>query len=941
MNEIQYIGEHLWVGQIGHFAVVLAFVASIMSAIAYSINAKKENYQNNWRSIGRLGYILHGISILTIVGILFYAMYNKYYEYAYVYQHVSDDLPLKYTLSAFWEGQEGSFLLWMFWHIVLGWFIIYRGTKWESPVMAIFAMAEIYLSSMILGVHFEIGDWMTKFGSNPLLLLRETMQAPVLFNNADYVSLISGTGLNPLLQNYWMTIHPPVTFLGFASTIVPFAFAIAGLWTRRYKEWLTVALPWALFSAGILGTGILMGSVWAYEALSFGGYWAWDPVENAVLVPWIILIAGLHTHLVARATGFSIKATIFFYVTAFPLIVYSTFLTRSGILGDTSAHAFTEMGLEKQLIAFFMYFFIIGLGALVYHSKNIPAKDKEESIYSREFWMFIGALVLLFSAVLIGIPTSLPVYNSMVSYFDETFVGKVIQDVVPFYNKFQLWIAVFVAILSGVSIMLRYNEKNFEKRSTYLVKHIGISMLLSVVFTGILTLWFSLYSWQFYLLAFTGFFIMFSNLDYLITVIKGNVKLATSAIAHFGFGMMLIGLLGSGLNKETISTNPFMFKDMFENEDDLRNYVQLIKGKPLFAQGYWMTYESDTLIGRNRYYDIDFRKVDEDNQELERFKLRPSSVYSNDFRTQNVFNPDTKHYLTKDIFSCIVALAPTRQDAEVAKQFEDTLVWNQHDLLIGDTLKTENDNWYVINELTYSPTHREFKPEDNDFGVEVHVTAGSYRYDNQFEMKTALGLQGALLYKYPDAKEDLGARIRLSDTFIEEIFSSEDQLDYQEIEVSTLETFEFEDMEISLTGFNKEPINRNYEPQEGDIAVSAQMMVKKDGEAFPAEPIYIIRGASPMGVKAYVPEFGVHVRFTSIDPATQKFKFQIAKDKRKESYSIPLEITENVPRSDYLILQAQIFPAINLLWFGCMFMMFGLFMAWVLRMKENNKRGNS
>ena len=154
-----------------------------------------------------------------------------------------------------------------------------------------------------------------------------------------------------------------------------------------------------------------------------------------------------------------------------------------------------------------------------------------------------------------------------------------------------------------------------------------------------------------------------------------------------------------------------------------------------------------------------------------------------------------------------------------------------------------------------------------------------------------------------------------------------------------METFDFEDMQISLTGFNKEPENRNYEPAEGDIAVSAQMTISKDGLELPAEPIYIIRGASPMGVKSYVPEFGVHIRFTSIDPSTQKFKFQIAKDKRKTNYSIPLEITENVQRSDYIILQAQIFPAINLLWFGCMFMMVGLFMAWVLRMQENNRRG--
>lgn len=933
MNEVQYVGEHLWVGQIGHFCVVLAFVASILSAVAYTINAKATDYKNTWRSIGRLGYILHGISIFTIIGILFYAMYHKFYAYAYVYQHVSDDLPLKYTLSAFWEGQEGSFLLWMFWHIILGWFIIYRGTKWESPVMAIFAMTEIFLSSMILGVHIEIGDWVTKFGSNPLLLLRETMQGAPVFNNADYVSLLSGDGLNPLLQNYWMTIHPPVTFLGFASTIVPFSFAVAGLWTRQYKEWLKPAMPWALFSAGILGTGILMGSVWAYEALSFGGYWSWDPVENAVLVPWIMLIAGLHTHLVARATGYSIKATVFFYATAFPLIVYSTFLTRSGILGDTSAHAFTEMGLEKQLIAFFVFFFAVGLGALLYHNKRIPSKPKEEAIDSREFWMFIGSLVLLFSALLIGVPTSLPVFNSIMSYFDENFVGRVIQDVVPFYNKFQIWIAVFMAILSGVAILLRYNERSFAKRVSYLMKQIGLSVILSVALMIALTFWFPLHSWQFYLLAFAGFFVITTNLHYVISVVKGNMKLASSAISHVGFGVMIVGLLGSGLNKETISTNPFLFKDMFESEEMLRNYVQLIKEKPLYAQGYLMTYQSDTLVGRNRFYDIQFQQLDENKEVVDQFTVNPSSVYSNDFQKQNVFNPDTKHYWTKDIFSCIVALAPTKQDAQAARDFEDTLVWTTHMVEIGDTLRTDGNNWYVVDEVSFSPKHQEFDASENDFGVEAVITAGNDIYGIKKQLNTALGLQGALLYKFPDGEEDLGARVRISDTFIEQIFSTEDELDYEEIELSSYGSFNFEDLKIQLTGFDREPENRNYEPADGDIAVAAIMQVIKDGKSTAAEPIYIIRGSNPLGVKAYVPEHGIHIRFTSIDPSTEKFRFQVARDKRAKTYQIPLELAEDVPRADYLILQAQIFPAISLLWLGCVMMMFGLFMAWIVRMK--------
>lgn len=932
MNEIQYIGEHLWIGKVGHFSLVLAFVASILSAIAYSANARNENYKNTWRSLGRIGYILHGIGIFTIVGLLFYAMYNKYYEYAYVFQHVSDDLPLRYTLSAFWEGQEGSFLLWMMWHIVLGWFLIYRGTKWESPVMAIFAMSEIFLTSMILGVHLEIGDWMTKFGSNPILLLRETMDIPI-FSNADYVSLIQGNGLNPLLQNYWMTIHPPITFLGFASTIVPFAFAVAGLWKGEYKEWLKPALPWALFSTGILGTGIIMGSVWAYEALSFGGYWSWDPVENAVLVPWLLLVAGLHTHLVARSTGYSIKATVFFYAVSFPLIVYSTFLTRSGILGDTSAHAFTEMGLEKQLIAFFVFFFIVGLGGLIYRSKNIPSKDKEESIYSREFWMFIGALVLLFSSVLIGVPTSFPVFNSIISIFDENYIGRVIQDPVPFYNKFQIWIAVFIGLISGLSILLRYNETKGMARRDYYLRHFGLNALLSVIFTFILTFWFSLHTWQFYLLSFSAFFIIFTNLDYLFSVLKGNLKLASSAIAHFGFGILIIGLLGSGLNKSTISTNPFLFKDMFKPED-LENYVQLIKEKPLFAKGYWITYESDTLIDKTRYYDLNFKKVDEQNEVLEEFDLRPNSVYSNDMQRVAAFNPDTKHYFSKDIFSCIVSLAPTKMDVAEARAFEDSLVWTSHNLKLQDTLHTENGNWFVIKEINYRPQHSEFEPTENDFGVEIVVDAKNETYDETFTLRTALGLQGALLFKYPAAEEDILIRVRLADDFIEQIFSTEDKLEYEDFQLSSYGSFEYEGAEIKLVGFNREPEDRNYEKEEGDIAVGAQMMVVKDGQSYNIEPIFIIRGTNRLGVKAYVPELGIHVRFVDIEPTKELFHFRVAKDLRTPDFDIPIEIAENVPRADYVILQAQIFPAINLLWLGCVLMMVGLFMAWILRMKS-------
>jgi len=354
MEELKYIGEALIYKQLGHFFLVFGFVMSLLGAVGYFFATQRRHLPEyeGWRKIGRFAFTMHGVSVFAVIGLILATMINRRFEYQYAWQHVSEDLPFKYIFSAFWEGQEGSFLLWMFWHVVLGAVLLFRAKKWEAPVLSVISMVQAFIFTMIVGIHFTET---VKMGSNPLLLLRDTMNLP-LFANADYVKLIQGNGLNPLLQNYWMTIHPPTLFLGFASTVVPFAFAIAGLWTREYKEWMKPAMPWALFSGAILGIGILMGGAWAYEALSFGGYWAWDPVENMSLVPWILLVAGIHTHLVARSTGYSIKSTLLFYTSTFIMILYSTFMTRSGILGESSVHAFTELGLETQLTAFMFFF---------------------------------------------------------------------------------------------------------------------------------------------------------------------------------------------------------------------------------------------------------------------------------------------------------------------------------------------------------------------------------------------------------------------------------------------------------------------------------------------------------------------------------------------------------------------------------------------------------
>ena len=320
---MDYTGEHLLPGLLGHFFITLSLVASLVATFAYfkTTRSKDGADASRWKTMARGAFLVEVLSVFAIFGILFYIIYNHLFEYKYAWQHSSRTLEVKYLLSCFWEGQEGSFLLWSIWHCVLGSILIRKARNWEAPVMTVVSFAQVCLATMIAGIYFF--NW--KMGTNPFVLLRNEMDAPI-FSQPNYLSLIKdGNDLNPLLQNYWMVIHPPVLFLGFASTIVPFAFAIAGLWTKKIGDWTKPALPWALFSAAVLGTGIMMGGRWAYESLNFGGYWAWDPVENASMVPWLTLIGGIHTLLIYKNTGHSLRATHFLFLITFNLVLYSLF----------------------------------------------------------------------------------------------------------------------------------------------------------------------------------------------------------------------------------------------------------------------------------------------------------------------------------------------------------------------------------------------------------------------------------------------------------------------------------------------------------------------------------------------------------------------------------------------------------------------------------------
>lgn len=944
MTDIQYVGELLIPRQIGHLGVVLAFVAAATAAIAYTIATNKRDTLDgtSWQKLGRWAFGIHSLGIVTVIACIFYVMIEKRFEYFYAHSHVNNELQFRYIFAAFWEGQEGSFLLWLFWHVVLGGVLILRGGKnWESPVLAVVSMAQTLIGSMILGLHFGIGEHLIKWGSNPILLMREVNDIP-LFADPNYIAKIAKTakGLNPLLQNAWMTIHPPTLFLGFASTTIPFAFAIAGLWTRQYTEWLRPTLRWALFSGGILGTGIAMGGMWAYEALSFNGYWAWDPVENMSLVPWLVLIAGLHTHLVARATGHSLRATFVFYALSFLLVLYSTFLTRSGILGDTSAHAFTEMGLEWQLVLLQAFFILLSVGFIGLRWSEIPNPKKDEAISSREFWLFIGSLVLLMSVVMISFTTSIPVYNKILGFFMKNppkFTAPV--DVVAHYNATQLWIGIAMGFLSAFAQFLRYKETNFEKWRIKFAKSIGIALVLSAVAT-VLSVYFwieNMGAWQYKLLLFAGFFTTIANVMFCFSFLWKNAKAAGSAIAHIGFGTMLLGIIASGVDKRWISNNRFAMEGLINFTDEQFNKnILLMKGYPMMMNGYEVEYKEDVYseFNKRRDFKLIFREKTKDlKTTVDSFEVSPYILYDKKTGKIASTNPDTRHFWNFDVFSHIAALPPTEQDPEIAHKMEDSLQYRRIEMGLGKTFVPERtlpktpQYSVTIDSFNMSPKHPKYEAEPDDIAVGIKMTIR--RGDTVLKAEPIVLARENAVFQLPATVNTLGLRIKVGADLFDRLFEKQDPTQYKEYAFAQGETVKIGDKNVTFEGIDAQPKVENVDLQPTDLAFAANLSVHTEGgQVFSAKPVYIIRGTQPMPLPDM--QNGLTFFISKIDPNSRKMYIRIGERK----LDIPVDIAEDAPRTDYLVLEATRNPSINWVWFGMGSMMFGLFWAMFFRWRE-------
>lgn len=588
-----------FIGDLGHLFAITSFISTL--AIIYAFLKSEKDI--SWNAWGNRLVVLHFFAITGIVVVLYYILSSHLYEYHYAYSHSSRVLPWYYMISAFWEGQEGSFLLWMWWNAVLGLFLLKVKAPWKTPVFATFAIIQFFLTSMILGVVIPGLD--LKIGSSPFLLLRDAMPAPIFEVNPNFVPE-DGSGLNPLLQNYWMVIHPPVLFLGFALTMVPFTFLIAGLWTKKYVEWLEPARSWTVIGAAVLGLGILMGGYWAYETLNFGGYWNWDPVENAVYVPWLLMIAGLHTMIIAKKNTAVLKTTIFLIGGVFILILYSTFLTRSGVLGDTSVHSFTDLGLSGQLLIYLVTF-VIGFGIfLAIRWKDLPAGNDDMPSSRPDFWIFIGAVVLSLMAFQVIIPTSFPVFNKIVEAFGSSNRFAPPADQVEYYSKFQIWFASALALFSGIGMVFYWKKKPGDK----LLNVIAIPIVLSLVISWIIIEVADIAKFSYIILILTSSFTLVVNGSIVLNIFKKKPTFSGGSIAHLGVGMMLIGILFSAGYDRVVSLNRSGLLISAEQSDEFNNEnLLLFINEPKTMGPYTLTYLGERLETRDKKLMIDKYKT--------------------------------------------------------------------------------------------------------------------------------------------------------------------------------------------------------------------------------------------------------------------------------------------------------------------------------------------
>ncbi|MGB8645943.1 MAG: heme lyase CcmF/NrfE family subunit [Anaerolineae bacterium] len=433
---------------LGSIALLVALVVALYTAAAGILGARQRAPE--LASSARNGVIVFAALMTLAIGSMVYALFTRDFSLELVANHTSVSLPLfPYTLTALWSGQSGSLLFWSWILSLYGLAVVLR--KWDTnrDLMP-------WVIAVLMGIQ-SFFVLMLNFVSMPF--------AKMAVTPAD------GAGLNPLLQHPAMAIHPPMLYLGYVGFTIPFCFAMGALLSGRVDNaWIRTTRRWAMVPWMFLGMGLLLGGRWAYDVLGWGGYWGWDPVENAALMPWLVGTAFLHSVMVQERKGGLKVWNVGLIIITFGLVLFGTFITRSGVI--QSVHAFAQSDIGAPFLMFIAAVLILSTGLLFTRLDKLKSENEIDSFLSRELLFLVNNLLFLGAAIAILIGVVWPLLS-------EIATGETLTVGAPYYNLVVGVIFAGIVLLMGVIPLIGWGGATIARLGRKMVWPLAITLLLT------------------------------------------------------------------------------------------------------------------------------------------------------------------------------------------------------------------------------------------------------------------------------------------------------------------------------------------------------------------------------------------------------------------------------------------------------------------------------
>jgi cytochrome c-type biogenesis protein CcmF len=547
----------LFLSDIGYGALLLTFAAAAWAAVASMLGARGRRPELVASARNAL-LVTAGLSTVSAI-LLLVLLFTHDFEVRYVYEHVSTYLKPAYVLAAFWAGLEGSQLLWLWMLSIFTALLVLRRPTWDRELrpyaMAILAVTQAFFALLLILL------------TNPFELLAGIP--------------VEGVSLNPLLQNFWMIIHPPIIFAAYALWTIPVAYALAALMTGRLDAtWLRGTRRWTLAAWASLGIGILVGAWWAYLELGWGGYWGWDPVENSSLIPWLVGTAFVHSAIIQERRDMFRAWNVLLAVVTFVLTIFATFVTRSGLI--QSVHAFAKSPIGYWYLGYMLLTLAVTIGLMLARREELQGEGELGDLLSREFVFLVTVLLFLGAAAAVLLGTLWPTFTEMVRGV-ATSLGP------ANYNRFMGPLGLLLVLLIGVCPLIDWRRIDAERllRSLWVQVLVAVITAVFLVVIGVRELW-ALVSFS--VTAFVAATIVLQVAQGIVARMRsaGENPLVASARAvannrrryggqliHFAILLIVIGITGSQAYQAEVQ-------------------IALATGESVEVEGYTLVYQDYT-----------------------------------------------------------------------------------------------------------------------------------------------------------------------------------------------------------------------------------------------------------------------------------------------------------------------------------------------------------